>query len=217
MINEKTFANTTQMLARYEQAAQGLKNSVDKENSIDVLTHASMMLEQDFLDEFDDYVSRSQIELEMALQSLVESCLDHVKNTQGFFMHTSCLLFGTLSDPEKDSLRLLEDKSDLLEALLRASDLQMEAQVLESSSALRQVVQDMQNKKIISSSLNSSRLYILDAESKQTALRNTLFLFLMEGDKVWASCKLSLLIIVALASGHDVAQQFDTHIKPTDI
>jgi len=39
----------------------------------------------------------------------------------------------------------------------------------------------------------------------------------MEGDKVWASCKLSLLIIVALASGHDVAQQFDTHIKPTDI
>ena len=93
----------------------------------------------------------------------------------------------------------------------------MEAQVLESSSALRQVVQDMQNKKIISSSLNSSRLYILDAESKQTALRNTLFLFLMEGDKVWASCKLSLLIIVALASGHDVAQQFDTHIKPTDI
>ena len=217
MINEKTFANSPQMLARYEQAAQGLKNSVDKENSIDVLTHASMMLEQDFLDEFDDYVSRSQIELEMALQSLVESCLDHVKNTQGFFMHTSCLLFGTLSDPEKDSLRLLEDKSDLLEALLRASDLQMEAQVLESSSALRQVVQDMQNKKIISSSLNSSRLYILDAESKQTALRNTLFLFLMEGDKVWASCKLSLLIIVALASGHDVAQQFDTHIKPTDI
>lgn len=206
MIDEKTFKNTSRWLAHFDQAAQGLRNSVDKEHSIDVLTHASMMLDQSFLDGFDDYVAKSEIELEMALQSLVENCLDHIKDTQGFFMHSTCLLFGTLKPEEKIQLTLLEDKSDLLEALLLANDTQIKAQILESSTALRQIVKNLQDRSIINPQVNSSRLYIFDAEMKEKSLKNTIYLYLSEGDRVWASCKLSILIVIALASGHDAVQ-----------
>lgn len=213
MIDEKIFKATAQKLALYDSAAKGLHHAARKEASLDVLTHASMMLDQTFLDGFDDYVAQSRIELEMALQSLVESCLDHIKNSQGFFMHASCLLYGSLTGEQRNGLAQLDTKSDLLNALLHATDVQIEAQTLESSTALRQVIEDLQARKLIREDLNVARLYIFDAEQKQTCLQNSLFLYLVEGDKIWASCKLSLLIIVALASGHDTAQQLEQEIN----
>lgn len=212
-------------LSTYEKKVSQIKSNIVDDSVLDVLSHASMVLDQGFLDIFDDYVEGSQIEIEEVLLPLVDSCLDHIKDTQGFFMHASCLLFSTLSDADRqifdtrfwsqDPVFGISFQSDtaLPDGLLSASDEQIEQQIQESTVALRRILSSFQDRKIIPKTPHISQIYIFDPMNQSLCLKTGLYGFLDKSDDIWRSCKLSLLVIISLISGFDVAARLQLAIE----